>query len=68
MSDVLTQYFKQVGKHKLLTKQEEVMLAKRIEAGDDHAREKMITANLRLAVSISGYLFKNNMIALISDQ
>lgn len=59
MSDVLTQYFKQVGKHKLLTKQEEIMLAKRIEKGDDYAREKMITANLRLAVSIAKKYYKS---------
>jgi len=53
MSEILTAYFKQVGKHKLLTKQEEVSLAKRIEKGDDFAREKMINSNLRLAASIA---------------
>ena len=59
MSDILTQYFKQVGKHKLLTKKEEIMLAKRIEAGDDSARDKMITANLRLAISIAKKYYKS---------
>ena len=49
----LDNYFKAAGKIDLLTKQEEVDLAKRIEAGDDRAREQMITANLRLAISIA---------------
>jgi RNA polymerase primary sigma factor len=53
MSDVLTHYFKQVGRHKLLTRQEEISLAKQIEQGDVKAREKMINSNLRLAVSIA---------------
>jgi RNA polymerase primary sigma factor len=59
MSDILTQYFKQVGRHKLLTKQEEIMLAKKIEAGDDSAREKMINSNLRLAISIAKKYYKS---------
>lgn len=49
----LDSYFKQIGRTPLLTKAEEVELAKRIEAGDQRAREKMIEANLRLAVSIA---------------
>ena len=53
MSEVLNRYFKEVGRHKLLTKAEEVALAKRIEKGDQFARQKMIESNLRLAVSIA---------------
>jgi RNA polymerase primary sigma factor len=53
MSEVLNRYFKEVGRHKLLSKAEEVALAKRIEKGDHYAREKMIQANLRLAISIA---------------
>ena len=49
----LDSYFKQIGKTPLLTKAEEIELAKRIEKGDQRAREKMIEANLRLAVSIA---------------
>lgn len=52
-SQNLESYFKDIGKHKLLTREEEVELAKRIEAGDMRAREKMISSNLRLAVSIA---------------
>jgi len=49
----LDSYFKSAGKIDLLTRAEEVELAKKIEAGDMRAREKMITANLRLAISIA---------------
>jgi len=49
----LDSYFKSAGKINLLTRAEEVELAKKIEAGDMRAREKMITANLRLAISIA---------------
>jgi RNA polymerase primary sigma factor len=52
-SQNLDSYFKDIGKHKLLTREEEVELAKKIEAGDARAREKMIKSNLRLAVSIA---------------
>lgn len=45
--------YQQATKHKLLTKEEEVELAKRAEAGDNRARDKMITSNLRLAISIA---------------
>jgi RNA polymerase primary sigma factor len=50
---VLESYFSEVGKHSLLTRSEEVELAKAIEAGDTHARDRMIQANLRLAISIA---------------
>ena len=59
MSDILSFYFKQVGKHPLLSKQEEVILAKRIEAGDARARDKMINSNLRLAISIAKKYYKS---------
>ena len=44
--------FDAVGRTKLLTKEEEVELSKRIEKGDNAARDKMIRANLRLALSV----------------
>ena len=50
----LDSYFKSVGKQKrLLTREEEVNLAKRIEQGDARAREIMIESNLKLAISIA---------------
>ena len=53
MSDILTTYFKEVSKYPLLTKAEEVSLAKRIEAGDQNAKDQMVRSNLRLAISIA---------------
>lgn len=50
---VLEDYFKEVGSHSLLTREQEVSLAKRIEKGDKLARNTMIEANLRLAISIA---------------
>lgn len=52
-SSNLDTYFKSASKFKLLTKEEEVELAKRIEAGDKNARDRMINSNLRLAISIA---------------
>jgi len=49
----LETFFKEVGNHPLLTKEEEVMLSQRIEAGDSRARDRMIQSNLRLAISIA---------------
>tara|TARA_Y100000310_G_C20620294_1_gene782920 strand:- start:444 stop:1211 length:768 start_codon:yes stop_codon:yes gene_type:complete len=49
----LSQFFSAVGKRELLTAEQEVQLSKRIEQGDIKARDHMIEANLRLAISIA---------------
>jgi RNA polymerase primary sigma factor len=55
--DSLRLYLRSIGKVELLTAEQEVSLAKRIERGDMHAKEQMVKANLRLVVSIAkGYL------------
>lgn len=51
--DSIKAYLKQMGATPLLTYEEELALAKRIEKGDPIAKEKMIKANLRLVVSIA---------------
>jgi RNA polymerase primary sigma factor len=51
--DSLQLYLNEIGQVKLLTPEEELMLAKRVKRGDKKAREKMITANLRLVVKIA---------------
>jgi RNA polymerase primary sigma factor len=46
-------YLNEIGRHKLLTRAEEIRLAKRMEAGDREARKRMIEANLRLVVALA---------------
>ena len=46
-------YLREIGQVKLLTPQEEILLAARIKRGDKKAREQMIKANLRLVVKIA---------------
>jgi RNA polymerase primary sigma factor len=55
--DSLRLYLRSIGRVELLTADQEVFLAKRIERGDMVAKQQMIEANLRLVVSIAkGYL------------
>jgi RNA polymerase primary sigma factor len=49
----LQSYLQEIGRYPLLTRAEEVQLAKRIEAGDEGARRRMTEANLRLVVTIA---------------
>ncbi|MFN8132275.1 MAG: RNA polymerase sigma factor RpoD [Solirubrobacteraceae bacterium] len=51
--DSLRLYLRSIGRVQLLTAQEEVALAKRIERGDMTAKQQMVEANLRLVVSIA---------------
>jgi RNA polymerase primary sigma factor len=52
-TDALQLFLNEAGKWPLLTAEEEVELAKRIERGDHDAKERMINSNLRLVVSIA---------------
>jgi RNA polymerase primary sigma factor len=51
--DSLRLYLRSIGRVSLLTAEQEVMLARRIERGDMEAKQQMIEANLRLVVSIA---------------
>lgn len=51
--DAVRSYFKKIGKISLLSKEEELDLARRIEIGDEQAKELMISSNLRLVVSVA---------------
>ena len=51
--DSLELFLTEIGRHRLLGAAEEVALAKRFERGELAAKEQMITANLRLVVSIA---------------
>ena len=53
MEDPVRMYLKEIGKVPLLSAEEEMELAKRIEAGDDEAKKRLSEANLRLVVSIA---------------
>jgi len=52
-TDALQLFLNEMGKYKLLTAEEEVELAKRIERGDKEAKDLMVNSNLRLVVSIA---------------
>lgn len=49
----LTAWLQSVAGHRILTREEEVELAKQIEAGDMDARDELVEANLRLVISIA---------------
>jgi RNA polymerase primary sigma factor len=51
--DAVQVYLREIGKTPLLTKEEERDLAKRVTAGEEEARQKLMKANLRLVVSIA---------------
>ena len=53
LDDPVRMYLKEIGKVPLLTNEEEIALAKRIENGDEAAKKKLAEANLRLVVSIA---------------
>jgi RNA polymerase primary sigma factor len=52
-TDALQLFLNEVSRHRLLTAEEEVALAKRIERGDQEAKDRMINSNLRLVVSLA---------------
>lgn len=60
-TDAIRSYLFEIGRIPLLTGDEEVILAKRIEKGDNEAGQLLITANLRLVVSIAKKYSKSNL-------
>lgn len=52
-NDPVRMYLKEIGRTPLLSTEEEIDLAERIEQGDDVARQRLTEANLRLVVSIA---------------
>jgi RNA polymerase primary sigma factor len=63
-TDALGLFLREVRRFDLLSAADEVELAKRIELGDREARERMVTANLRLVVSIARK-YRNEELALL---
>ena len=60
-TDAIRSYLFEIGKIPLLTGEEEVILAKRIEAGNKEASQLLTTANLRLVVSIAKKYSKSGL-------
>src|SRR3989344_5852781 len=52
-SDSVQMYLREIGRYPLLSSEEEVELAKKIEKNDEAARQKLAVSNLRLVVSIA---------------
>src|SRR3954463_14290138 len=75
LEDSLQLFFNEARKHPLLTAEEEVELAQRIEKGDLEAKDRMINSNLRLRISVArkyqgqglplGDLIQEGMLGLI---
>ncbi len=53
VTDPVRMYLKEIGRIPLLTREEEITLAQKVEAGDLRAKEKLTASNLRLVVSIA---------------
>lgn len=52
-NDAVRMYLKEIGKVPLLTPEEEVELARRVQEGDEEAKQRLAEANLRLVVSVA---------------
>jgi RNA polymerase primary sigma factor len=63
-TDALQLFFREVRRHPLLTREEEVELAKRIERGDLEAKERLVNSNLRLVVS-NARRYQNHGLSLL---
>ena len=66
--DPVRMYLKEIGKVPLLTADEEIELAKRMEEGDEEAKRKLAEANLRLVVSIAKRYVGRGMLFLDQSQ
>ena len=63
IEDPVRMYLKEIGKVSLLTADEEIELAKRMEQGDEEAKKRLAEANLRLVVSTSlSFLHDSHMV------
>jgi len=63
-AESLRQFLNEVARHRLLTAREEVELAQRIERGDQEAKDRMVSCNLRLVVSIAKH-YQGQRISLL---
>ena len=61
MDDPVKMYLKEIGKVRLLSYEDEIRLAQRIEAGDEQAKKELAESNLRLVVSIAKHYMGRGM-------
>lgn len=59
--DLIEQYYRDIRQSPLLTKEDEVILARRVQQGDNEARHQMIKSNLRLVVKIAKRYIKSGI-------
>ena len=64
LSDPVRMYLREIGKISLLTPEQEVILAKGVEAGDPKSKANLVEANLRLVVSIAKKYIGRGMLFL----
>jgi RNA polymerase primary sigma factor len=64
LTDPVRMYLREIGKVPLLTAEQEVNLAKRMEQGDGQAKQKLVDSNLRLVVSIAKKYIGRGMLFL----
>ena len=60
-ADVTQKYLNEIGKHSLLTADEELALTRRVREGDFAARQEMVERNLRLVVSIARHYMNRGL-------
>ncbi|MEK7062252.1 MAG: sigma-70 family RNA polymerase sigma factor [Patescibacteria group bacterium] len=66
LPDAVQMYLKEIGKTPLLTGNKEKELAKRLEKGDEEARQQLIQANLRLVASIAKrYVYRSPNLSIL---
>lgn len=65
IEDSVKAYLKEIGNIPLLSKEQEILLFKKIEQGSESAKEKVITANLRLVVSVVKKYFRGSNMTML---
>ena len=68
IEDPVRMYLKEIGKVPLLSAEEEIELAKKMEQGDENAKKRLAEANLRLVVSIAKRYVGRGMLFLVLFQ
>ncbi|HOV93576.1 MAG TPA: RNA polymerase sigma factor RpoD/SigA [Spirochaetales bacterium] len=66
-NETLAAYFQSIRKIKLLTKEEEANLARRVAQGDKKARQRLVEANLRLVVRVARSMWNPSLSLTLAD-